>query len=70
VRARSVILTHNNARRAAGLPALPDGDALRVGAAPSWPADASGVPSLAPKPGPTRGGLPNVGTHQGQGSGG
>lgn len=64
------ILTPNDARRAAGLPALPDGDALRVGAAPSFPADASGVPSLAPKPGPTGNGLPNVGTNQNEGSGG
>lgn len=64
------ILTKNDARRAAGLPALPGGDELTTGAAPSFPADAKGVPSLAPKPGPTGDGLPNVGTHQNGGSDG
>lgn len=64
------ILTPNDARRAAGLPALPDGDALRVGAAPSFPADAAGVPSLAPKPGPGAGALGTPGTNAGDGSGG
>lgn len=64
------ILTSNDARRAAGLPALPDGDALRVGAAPSFPADAAGVPSLAPKPGPGAGPLGTPGTNAGDGSGG
>lgn len=64
------ILTPNDARRAAGLPALPDGDTLRVGAAPSFPADAAGVPSLAPKPGPGAGALGNPGTNENGGSGG
>lgn len=70
VAVQSGILTQNDARRAAGLPALPGGDVLRAnGAPPSFPADAKGVPSLAPKPGPG-GVLPNVGTNHGEGSGG
>jgi HK97 family phage portal protein len=62
---QSGVVTANDARRAVGLPAHPDGDALAGAAPPSWPADAAGVPSLAPKPGPSQpGDLPNVGTHQ------
>ena len=69
VAVQSSILTSNDARRAAGLPALPGGDVLRAnGAPPQFPADAPGVPSLAPKPGPG-GVLPNVGTNQNEGAG-
>lgn len=59
----------NEARAMAGLPSRQDGDTLRVGAAGGFPADAAGVPSLSPKPGPTGTGLPNVGTHQNKGAG-
>ena len=47
----------------------PGADDLRPnGAAPSWPADATGLPSMGPKPGP-RGPdeLPEPGTHQNEG---
>ncbi len=65
---QSGIATANDARRAIGLQPHKDGDALRVGSPPSYPADATGSPSLAPKPGPG-GNLPNVGTHQNEGRG-
>jgi HK97 family phage portal protein len=64
---QSRIATPNDARRTLGLPAHDDGDELGSSAAPNYPADAPGVPSLAPKPGPG-GVLPNVGTHEGDGS--
>ena len=64
---QSGIATANDARRALGLPAHDDGDDLGAGPAPNFPADATGVPSLAPKPGPG-GTLPNVGTHQNEGA--
>ncbi len=69
---QSGIATPNDGRRALGLPAHDDGEDLRggaatqpaaLGSAPNFPADAKGVPSLAPKPGPG-GVLPNSGTHQ------
>ena len=65
---QSGIATANDARRALGLPAHPDGDDLGSGAPPSYPPDMAGVPSLAPKPGPAGEGLPNVGTNQDEGS--
>lgn len=64
---QSKIATPNDARRTLGMPAHPDGDDLGTGSAPNYPADASGVPSLAPKPGPG-GVLPNIGTHENEGS--
>jgi HK97 family phage portal protein len=66
---QSGIATANDARRALGLPAHDDGDTLRAGPAPTFPADSSGVPSLAPKPGPGGGPLPNTGTHENDGAG-
>lgn len=74
---QSGIMTPNEARQAVGLPAHDNGDDLRsssatqpsgVGAAPNWPADAPGMPSLAPKPGHTGDGLPAPGTHQNKGA--
>ena len=65
---QSGILTGNDGRRMFSLPAHDDGDVLRASAAPTYPADAKGVPSLAPKPGPTGDGLPNTGTHEGDGA--
>jgi HK97 family phage portal protein len=68
---QSRIATSNEAREALGLPYHPSGDDLQAGSPPSFPADASGMPSLAPKPGPgagVPGVLPNVGTHQDAGS--
>ena len=65
---QSGIATPNDARRALGLAAHPDGDDLGRGSAPNYPADAAGLPSLAPKPGPTGTGLPNVDTHQNGGA--
>jgi HK97 family phage portal protein len=67
---QSGIITPNDARAALGWPPVDGGDVLRVGAAPSWPADSSGLPSVSPKPGP-RGadGLPAPGTHANEGSG-
>lgn len=67
---QSGIATPNDARQALGLPAHDQGEELRPnGSAPSYPADASGVPSLAPKPGPGGGPLPHVGTNQNEGAG-
>lgn len=63
------ILTANDSRRGMGWPAHPDGDVLRPAGAASFPADAKGVPSLAPKPGHTGDGLPATGTHQNAGAG-
>lgn len=65
---QSGILTPNDARRGLGLPAHADGDALRTGAAPNFPADAKGVPSIGPKPGKTGTGSPDPGTHQNEGA--
>lgn len=66
---QSGIATPNDGRRALGLRPHADGDMLRVGPAPSWPADATGLPHLGPSPGPTaKGGLAEPGTHQGQGA--
>ena len=65
---QSGIATPNDARRALGLPAHPDGESLRAGNAPDYPADAAGVPSLAPKPGPGATAPETVGTHQNEGS--
>lgn len=64
---QSKIATPNDARRTLGMPAHADGNNLGTGSAPNYPADASGVPSLAPKPGPG-GTLPNIGTHQNEGA--
>jgi HK97 family phage portal protein len=65
---QSGITTANDARRAMGLPPLDGGDVLRVSGAPSWPADAPGMPHLGPSPGP-RGDAPaEPGTHQGHGA--
>ena len=63
---QSRIATPNDAREALGLPFHPDGDALGSGSPPNYPADATGMPSLAPKPGPG-GVVPNVGTHENEG---
>ena len=65
---QSGIMTANEARSAVGLSSHADGDALRTGSAPNWPADAPGMPSLAPKPGHTGDGLPAPGTHQNEGA--
>jgi HK97 family phage portal protein len=64
---QSGIITPNDARAALGWPPLAGGDVLRVGAAPSWPADQSGMPSMGPKPGPTGDAPPAPGTHGNQG---
>ncbi len=66
---QSGIFTANDARKSLGLPPLEGGDVLvATGTAPSWPADAHGMPHLGPSPGPTGGGLPHVGTHEGEGA--
>jgi hypothetical protein len=68
---QSKIATPNDARRTLGMPAHPDGDELSSGSAPNYPADAAGVPSLAPKPGPGAGApdaIPNIGTNQNEGA--
>jgi phage portal protein BeeE len=64
---QSGITTPNDARRALGLPPLEGGDVLRLGSAPSWPADRPGMPALHPSPGPG-GDLPNLGTNQNGGA--
>jgi HK97 family phage portal protein len=71
VAVQSGIFSPNDARRAVGLPAHEDGDGLRGGSPPSWPADGKGMPALHPAPGRPSAGdvLPNVGTHQGEGAG-
>ncbi|MBA2717524.1 MAG: phage portal protein [Propionibacteriales bacterium] len=63
---QSGIASPNDGRRAVGLPATAGGDVLRPnGAPPSWPADATGMPSLSPKPGHVGpDGLPHIGTNQ------
>jgi len=61
---QSRIMTPNDARRTLGLPAHDDGDTLGTGQAPNWPADAPGMPHLAPSPGKTGNGVPAPGTHQ------
>lgn len=66
---QSGILTPNDARRGLGLPAHADGDALRPGTAPTWPADVHGMPHLGPSPGKTGTGLPDAGTNQNSGAG-
>ena len=65
---QSGVMMPNDARRVLGLPAHEDGDALRVGAAPNWPADAPGMPHLGPSPGKTGDGVPAPGTHQNNGA--
>ncbi len=66
---QSGITTPNDARRGLGWPAHGAGDALRPGNAPSWPADAAGMPHLGPSAGHTGDGLPAPGTNEGQGAG-
>ena len=66
---QSGFLTPNDARRGLGLPAHSDGDALRPGNAPSYPADTKGLPHLGPSPGPTGTGLPDAGSNQNGGAG-
>lgn len=66
---QSGITTPNDARRGLGWPAHADGDALRPGGAPSWPADAKGVPHMGPSPGRTDGGLPAPGNNANEGAG-
>lgn len=65
---QSGIMTPNDGRRAIGLPAHDDGDALRVGTAPTWPADAPGMPHMGPSPGKTGDGPPAPGTNQNDGA--
>lgn len=66
---QSGITTPNDARRGLGWPAHADGDALRPGNAPAWPADAKGVPHMGPSPGRTDGGLPAPGNNGNGGAG-
>lgn len=66
---QSGIMAPNDGRRALGLPPLDGGDTLRAGNAPSWPADAAGLPHLGPSPGPTGNGPAEPGTHQNDGAG-
>lgn len=65
---QSGIATPNDGRRALGLRPHADGDVLRVGTAPSWPADFAGGKHLGASPGP-RGDLPEPGTNANAGSG-
>jgi HK97 family phage portal protein len=65
------LISVNDGRAALGLAPRDDGDSLGTVKPPSFPADASGMPSMAPKPGPGAGdpgALPNVGTNQDDGS--
>jgi len=67
---QSGVITPNDGRTALGWPEIEGGDVLRPTGAPSWPADATGLPSMGPKPGPRPpDGLPAPGTHQNQGRG-
>jgi HK97 family phage portal protein len=64
------VITPNDGREALGWSELPGGDVLRVGAAPSWMPDATGLPSMSPKPGPkSADGLAEPNTNAGEGSG-
>ena len=67
---QSGIITGNDARAALGWPPHPDGNTLRPGNAPAWPADGKGMPHLGPSPGATGTGLPDPGTNANQGAGG
>ncbi len=69
VAVQSGFMSPNDARRGLGLPPHPNGDGLRPGNAPNWPADALGVPAMVPRPGHTGDGLPAVGTNENQGAG-
>jgi HK97 family phage portal protein len=67
---QSGIATPNDSRRwLGGLPAIEGGDVLRVGPAPTWPADGPGLPHLGPSPGPTGAGLAAPGTNANEGAG-
>ena len=65
---QSGAVTANDTRLELGFPPIDGGDTLRTGAAPSWPADASGMPSMGPKPGPTGDAPPAPGTHGNDGA--
>jgi HK97 family phage portal protein len=65
---QSGITTANDARKSLGLPPLEGGDVLRTSSAPNWPADATGMPAMGPKPGPTGTGLPEPGHHANEGA--
>lgn len=66
---QSAITTANDARRAMGLEPHPGGDGLGRGSAPTWPADAPGMPHLGPSPGPRGDAPPEPGTNQNAGRG-
>jgi HK97 family phage portal protein len=65
---QSGAVTPNDVRAELDWPPHPDGNVLRVGSAPNYPADAPGMPHLAPSPGPTGTGLPEPGNHGNAGS--
>jgi hypothetical protein len=65
---QSGVETPNGGRRSADLPALEGLDTLRTGNAPSWPADANGMPFFGPSPGRTRSGVPQPGNQTNEGA--
>jgi len=66
---QSAIITANDARAELDWPPIAGGDVLASASAPSWPADAKGMPALHPSPGPTGNDPPAPGTNQNGGSG-
>jgi HK97 family phage portal protein len=65
---QSGAITPNDVRAELDWPPMDGGDVLRTGAAPNWPADASGMPHLGPSPGATGDGPPAPGSHQNEGA--
>jgi HK97 family phage portal protein len=63
---QSGIITGNEAREALGWSQHPEGDGLRVGSPPNYPADFAGGTAIGPKPGPT-GDEPQLPSHNNQG---
>jgi HK97 family phage portal protein len=61
------VISANEIRQQFGYPAHPDGDGLRVGAPPSYPADFKDGEHLGPSPGPSKG-VPEMPSHSNQGS--
>jgi HK97 family phage portal protein len=64
--AQSGVITSNEAREALGWSEHPEGDGLRIGTPPNFPADFAGGTAMGPKPGPT-GNEPALPSHGNQG---
>lgn len=64
-------ITANDTRGELGWPPVEGGDVLRPnGSAPTWPADATGMPAVHPSPGPTGDAPPAPGNNQNEGTSG